>query len=122
VATFVAAQHAGRERPRHLQLAGILGGDLLELSNAGCVISVGITQSFGFCDILISSSFACAAPAAKTATAPKQVVSKTFRIGILPATVARLIDTTAHAVSRRHPFDGKNFRQRVTAQRGTRGK
>src|SRR5262249_52140629 len=47
-----------------------------------------------------------------------QVVSRKLRIGILPATVPRVTDARAHSVpTGRHPFDGKSFRQRVTAQR-----
>src|SRR5690348_4820705 len=55
----------------------------------------------------MSSSLAWAAPAANTATAPTQVVSSKLRIGILPATVPRVTDATAHSAAGRHPFDGK---------------
>src|SRR5215471_1358902 len=41
------------------------------------------------------SSLAWAAPAAKTATAPTQVVSRKLHIGILPATVPRVTDARA---------------------------
>src|SRR5262249_28669996 len=51
---------------------------------------------------------AWAAPAANTATAPTQVVSRKLRIGILPATVPRVTDARAHAVlAGRHPFNGE---------------
>src|SRR6516225_2476201 len=54
------------------------------------------------------SSLAVAAPVANTATAPKQVVSRKLRIGILPATVPRVTDARAHVVlAGRHPFNGK---------------
>ena len=79
----MAAQNAGRECPRSLQPADILGSDLLELGITLIgIIPVGITQSFGFCDIFMSSSFAWVDPAAKTAAAPKQVESRNLRIGI----------------------------------------
>src|SRR6266699_3950182 len=41
---------------------------------------LGITQSFGLFDILISSSLALAPPVANTASAPTQVVSRYLRI------------------------------------------
>src|SRR6516225_11036220 len=54
------------------------------------------------------SSLAVAAPVANTATAPKQVVSRKLRIGILPATVQRVTDARAHVVlAGRHPFNGR---------------
>src|SRR5215510_13690189 len=69
----------------------------------------------------MSSSLAWAAPIANTATAPTQVVRRKLRIGILPATVPRVTDAIAQArAAGRHPFDGKSFRQRVTAQRRRR--
>src|SRR6516162_820420 len=46
------------------------------------------------------SSLAVAAPIAKTATAPTQVVSRKLRIGILPATMPRVTDARAHLVPR----------------------
>src|SRR5215510_12024240 len=48
----------------------------------------------------MSSSLAWAAPAANTATAPTQVVSRKLRIGILPATVPRVTDARALRVPR----------------------
>src|SRR5262249_14879727 len=45
----------------------------------------------------MSSSLAWAAPAANTATAPKQVVSRKLRIGILPATMPRVTDARTRA-------------------------
>src|SRR5262249_55439033 len=48
----------------------------------------------------MSSSLAWAAPIANTATAPKQVVSRKLRIGILPATMPRVTDAKAHTVPR----------------------
>src|SRR5215813_15492064 len=48
----------------------------------------------------MSSSLAWAAPIANTATAPKQVVSRKLRIGILPATMPRVTDAKAHSVPR----------------------
>src|SRR5215510_10359149 len=48
----------------------------------------------------MSSSLAWAAPVANTATAPKQVVSRKLRIGILPATMPRATDAKAHTVPR----------------------
>src|SRR5262249_55551770 len=45
--------------------------------------------------ILISSSFAKAPPAAKTAAAPRQVVSRKLRIRALPATSSRVDRHTA---------------------------
>src|SRR5215467_4028008 len=68
----------------------------------------------------MSSSLAWAAPIAKIAIAPTQVVSRKLRIGILPATVPRVTDAKAHAVPRVGTQDGNSFRQRVTAQRGVR--
>src|SRR5215475_13699000 len=56
----------------------------------------------------MSSSLAWAAPIAKIATAPTQVVSRKLRIGILPATVPRVTDARAHVLpAGRHPFDGR---------------
>src|SRR5262245_18683088 len=48
----------------------------------------------------MSSSLAWAAPIAKIAIAPTQVVSRKLRIGTLPATVPRVTDARAHAVPR----------------------
>src|SRR5262245_65617312 len=48
----------------------------------------------------MSSSLAWAAPIAKIATAPTQVVSRKLRIGILPATMPRVTDARARVVPR----------------------
>ena len=70
---FVTAQHAGRERPRDLQLADVVGGDLLQCR----VARVGeVTRRH---DPLARDSgqlgefvVCVAAPAVKTAAAPRQ--------------------------------------------------
>src|SRR5262245_35991201 len=72
----------------------------------------------------MSSSLARAAPIAKIATAPTQVVSRKLRIGILPATMPRVTDARARAVPRVGTRSvGKasgNVSQRNEAQRARR--
>ena len=68
---FVAAQNAGREGPGRRQLADVVGGDLIEFRIARIgVVAARHHPLLRVGDSLISSSFAKAYPALKSAVAP----------------------------------------------------
>ena len=121
---FVAAQNAGRERPRHLQLADVVGRDLLELR----VPMVGVIscRHRPFFRVLRHPDqfiIRVSSAGSNSCNGAEAGCEQEIAHQCPPCDGGRgLTDTrTLRSAAGRHPSDGKSFRQRVTALRGTRG-
>src|SRR5262245_9700400 len=121
---FVATQHAGRKRPRHLQFADVLGGDLLELRVAVVgVISCRHHPIFRvlrhFDEFIVGMSGAHSEDRYGAYASREQEIAHRYPPGDNAAGDRR---KSTRSAAGRHPFGGKSIRQRVTAQRGARSR
>src|SRR5262249_48473211 len=120
---FVATQNAGRKRPRHLQFADVLGGDLLELR----VTVVGVISCRHhpiFRVLRHSDEFIVGVSRARSEHRYGAQASREQEIAHrYPPCDNAAGDRrkSTHSAAGRHPFGGKSVRQRVTARRGGRG-
>src|SRR5262249_54612397 len=119
---FMATQNAGRKRPRYLQVADVLSGDLLELR----VPLVGIISCrhhpvlwvLRHSDqLIVGMSRARSEDRYGAHASGEQEIA--HRYPPCDSAAGDRRKSTRCAPSR-HPLDGKSFRQRVTAQRGAR--
>src|SRR5262245_34040249 len=121
--TFMATQNAGRKRPRHLQVADVLSGDLLELR----VTLVGIISCRHhpiFWILRHSDQLIVGMSSARSEDRYGAQASGEHEIAHqYPPCDSTAGDrrTSTRSAASGHPFNGKSFRQRVTAQRRRRG-
>src|SRR5262249_45947525 len=121
---FVAAQNAGRKRPRHLQFADVLGGDLLELRVALVgVISCRHHPIFRvlrhFDEFIVGMSGAHSEDRYGAHASREQEIAHRYPPCDNAAGDRRKSTPSAAG---RHPFGGKSFRQRVTANEAQRAR
>src|SRR5262249_38145102 len=118
--TFMPTKNPGRERPRHLQLADIVGSDLLELGVALVgIISCRHHPIFWVLrhldQFIVGISSARSEDRYDAHASGEQEIAHQYPPSDSAASDRR---KSTRCAASRHPLDGKSFRQRATAHRG----